>query len=586
MPKIRQLKIHEPASLVRKGLRLKNNGPSAREEKPKKAKDKRVNKAFHEVASSLISRGYVPIPLAGDKGPRWRRWQDVFCEKSLPVDEAERQGWIDIHGIGYRGVELAGVGVVMTNGLVCVDVDFDLYDSANEGKITRLKEILPSLFEIETPAVIGRKGLKAFFRCEHGSNRREDRISGRDTNGDLEILAWHQQAAIWPTIHPDTKRPYSWRSPLHSLLIVPLADLPILTVSKIEELRAAFAVPRQSKGKRQKHAAASFKEGTSIASQEAQAQKIADQKRYEATQCWDGDELELRRIAEALTYLSSECESQWWVIGRALKSFAGTHPKAGQVRKLWDVWAGGGEYLGSVFTGSEKFNATRQQQDEWDRLETLTGSLKTVASIIHEAAEAGFEKSLKRWPTLSGKRARNVQERPLALTGPIKDAAESLPQDVIAFGASREALRWHGFHKSALSPQAQRVLDVIIEKINHQYGGFAWISYKSIAKKLDIPHGNIKVLMCQLQNQGYLIKARNVRNPEGGIGMAYAIKPPPNMNWQQLVALHQTEMKDHRLPTPTDEKFISIGESRRVDSEVNEIRSTTRSPISEVNEDV
>lgn len=186
-----------------------------------------LNAAYASVARQLRVNGYSAIPLA-DKRPTIEGWPGIFCERLPSLEEIERE-W----SAGRRGRHtMDGVGVATTDGLVIIDVDDD-------AAVEHVLAIVPRARV--APACVGRRGRKFFMRATDGRNARERNVAGASTGGAVEILAWHRQGVVPPTVHPTTREPYIWVDEKCTLLTVRLDQLPTISEADMSALRAAFA---------------------------------------------------------------------------------------------------------------------------------------------------------------------------------------------------------------------------------------------------------------------------------------------------------------------------------------------------------
>lgn len=180
------------------------------------------NLRYSQVAFTLRANGYSPIPLTAKMPKGLAAWQHSFCERAPTEFEIER--W-SAECIGKRTFD--GVGVANYDGLFIIDIDDSaFFDVA--------MQLVPAA--ATAPACAGRRGRKIFMRSEDRSNRQEWNIGG----GPVELLSWHHQGVIPPTIHPETGAAYRWLDESRTLLSTPLRELPLITIAQIEALLAEF----------------------------------------------------------------------------------------------------------------------------------------------------------------------------------------------------------------------------------------------------------------------------------------------------------------------------------------------------------
>lgn len=190
-----------------------------------------INDAYASVAHKLRDNGYSPVPLS-DKAVRIKGWPAIFCDRRPSHDEIA-QTWSS----SRRGpIPLNGVGVANADGLTILDIDDD-------DAVERVLAIVPQA--ADAPACVGQRGRKMFLRAADGMNLRERNVSLAATGGAVEVLSWHRQGVVPPTIHPKTGAHYAWLNDEVTLLTLALHQLPTLTDEDIAAVRAKFTVPSE-----------------------------------------------------------------------------------------------------------------------------------------------------------------------------------------------------------------------------------------------------------------------------------------------------------------------------------------------------
>lgn len=167
--------------------------------------------------------GLSIIPLHG-KIPNYNKWER-FCDILPP--ESLVQSWERIHEHTPMNI---GVCLGPASGLVAVDIDTDektVLDSVPMSPVVRR----------------GKKGEVRFFRYTPDIESRNYHHIG------IEILSVGRQAAIPPSIHPETLKPYEWITP-DTLLTFPAKDLPVLDLSFLSSLGGKFQIQKQGGGGR------------------------------------------------------------------------------------------------------------------------------------------------------------------------------------------------------------------------------------------------------------------------------------------------------------------------------------------------
>ncbi len=176
------------------------------------------NPTFAEAAPTLVAKGYTPIPitLPTEQGRKaGKRPCQVGWEQTKPGDIAAL----------VEQFPDKGVGLLLGDGLICVDVDF-----AAGSHTDNLRKTLVDWFGA-APYRVGSKGFAMLFRCTDGFDKKQI-FNGRE-RGNIEVLSLGQQVVIFGT-HPTTCKPYEWfdGNPLE----VPPASLPLVNAERLTTL--------------------------------------------------------------------------------------------------------------------------------------------------------------------------------------------------------------------------------------------------------------------------------------------------------------------------------------------------------------
>lgn len=174
---------------------------------------------FRDNAAKYHELGFNVIPVNG-KRPVTPNWT-YFCEHAQT--ETEVDGLVALaHGS-------TGLGIVLGHGVVALDIDTDD------------KRVLAALPESRL-VKRGRTGLTAFYKTAASVRTK------RDPNYPVELLAIGAQSVMPPSIHPDTKEPYTFQcSELESVSeLTELVD-PVAEFEKIFQLCKAERVYRTMK---------------------------------------------------------------------------------------------------------------------------------------------------------------------------------------------------------------------------------------------------------------------------------------------------------------------------------------------------
>jgi hypothetical protein len=449
----------------------------------------------------LYASGYTAVPLAKDeKNPRLRRWTQSLCYLARPPLESLLE--LVEQQVLNNGAN--GLGVIMRNGLVCIDPDSPEAEP-------RLRAIIGPAMD-EAPAVVGRRRAKLFFRTQDSKNPAGLNLQ---VSGLLDLLVRGRQAVVPPTIHPDTGVPYRWQGP--SLSEVPIAKLPVLHYDKIEAIHREFG---KAPSKREQARAARVV-GEDVPKDILR--HLVPPRFQRASGRSTGHPDEARRLAEALTYISAESYDVWLKVGMALCRWDGA-----EARPLWDTWSEGGQFMGFAFEGCQEKFSIGAQDEKWRSFAEATarGGL-TIATIIYWARERGFDASLGRWPNLRG--------RPLEASN-IGDIAAHMPPEREAI----DALLHYAREDPALTGAHRDVLAAAAEYVNNA-NRTAWPSPSTIAKHLGISQKTLSNRLTHIYERGYLVRDAAAINPDRTSG-CWAFAPPDELTWDELIILRRLEL--------------------------------------------
>jgi hypothetical protein len=465
----------------------------------------------------LYARGYTPLPLAKhEKNPRLRRWTQSLCYRARPPLD----GVIELVAQQVnRGAN--GLGVVMRDGLVCVDID-------KPDAKQRLKEIIGPAMD-EAPTVVGRRGDKRFFRTQDGKN--PDGLN-LHVGGLLDLLVRGRQSVVPPTIHPETRQSYYWQG--RSLSDVPIAKLPALSYAVIEAIHREFG---RAPSKRE-HARAARAAGEDVPKDVLRY--LAPPRFERASGCSTGHPDEARRLAEALTFVSAETYDTWMKVGMALRRWGGA-----DARPLWDTWSGGGEFLGCAFQGCQ-FSIGAQDEKWRSFVEEGAGGV-TVRTIIYWAKERGFDASFARWPSLLGRRleASNIGE-----------IAAHMPPEREAI----DALLHYAREDRGLSSTHRVILAALSEYVNDA-NRTAWPLPDTIAAHLGIYPKTLLNHLTPVYERGYLAHDPGAINPDGTQG-CWAFVPPDELTWDELIVLRRLALGHGERTATKGLDVETVGEAR------------------------
>ncbi|MEM8975214.1 MAG: helix-turn-helix domain-containing protein [Pseudomonadota bacterium] len=489
------------------------------------------NTKFSQHAPHLYDLGYSPLPLAG-KTARISDWPRRFCD-----ERPQREQIIGEYSRAHRGRHtMNGIGLATYNGLMFIDIDADGAQHDEVYKIIR--DVVPAIDR--APKIIGKRGAKYPLCLVDATNTTRLNLTGSQTDGQVELLVQRRLGVIPPTVHPDTAQPYSFDlSPNRQILYeTHIDDLATVTLVQVEQLHEIFAVMKSAtrpvKAARERI--------------DAQRQAVSDRKK------WNGDQLEMRRAAKALSYLDPNDEEIWWRVGAALKNWTDGHELA---RELFDTWAGGGSFMEIEFPGApDKFNKTKSQDEAWAQDRPAIG----YGTIIHWAQQQGFDATLNSWATLRWSRSQAAKE-PHEQNTPFGLAAKQLPKADVEHFEAINAIRAAALNDKQLSKSDIRLFNQLLSFTNRKYG-YAWPSYERLSDIIGISVEQLYKHAKRLERAGYIIRASNNPNPDGRTQTAFAILPPPSLTWSQLLERHRQQLghRSGEIPAEIRRSETTLGQ--------------------------
>lgn len=145
---------------------------------------------FASHAELYWAAGLPAIPLVFEAKrpaiPRWQTYSDTFPTKE------DQAGWLNVFASGNIGLPMGP-----SSRLVAIDIDTD-----DPVVLQVLDRILP-------PSPWRRVGRKGRIQIYRWSGERTARIKAEDGSMICEILSKGTQFVLPPSIHPDTKQPYT-----------------------------------------------------------------------------------------------------------------------------------------------------------------------------------------------------------------------------------------------------------------------------------------------------------------------------------------------------------------------------------------
>jgi hypothetical protein len=120
------------------------------------------------------------------------------------------------------------VGIVARNRVAFIDVD-------DPGEVTAI-EAITGLNQQTTTVKFGQKGVTYFFRLPQLPDGLNARSYNQRVRDKVDLLTWHAQTVVPPSIHTKTGRPYRW-GPLG---LLPASQLPQVSPERLDALLARY----------------------------------------------------------------------------------------------------------------------------------------------------------------------------------------------------------------------------------------------------------------------------------------------------------------------------------------------------------
>ncbi|MGO7308744.1 phage/plasmid primase, P4 family [Rhizobium ruizarguesonis] len=157
-----------------------------------------ADKIFETHAPLYWAAGLPAIPLIHEQKrpaiPRWQMYSDAFPTKE------DQQGWLSAFASGNIGLPMGPA-----SGLVAIDIDTE-----DPAALQVLERVLP-------PSPWHRVGRKGRVQIYRWTGERTARIKDENGNMICEILSKGTQFVLPPSIHPDTKLPYTANGNLYEI---------------------------------------------------------------------------------------------------------------------------------------------------------------------------------------------------------------------------------------------------------------------------------------------------------------------------------------------------------------------------------
>ena len=458
------------------------------------------NWAFDQALIHAHLAGYTLIPLRGNKAPAGlRMWTAILAYGSRPTlaEQQELGAW----HIPDAGKGFSGVGVVMRDGLLTLDMDTD-----DPGVWRVVREIVGE--DVDTaPTCIGQRGAKVFFRTEDGQNPDRLYLHVKDT---VDILMRGRQAVAPPTRHPKTGEPYRWRSA--PLWDTPINELPVLTYAKIEALHERLG-GKPSKRERARRATMAGKPAPGAVLDDLVPPKL----RTFASR-WSGHPDEIARMREALQLIPSDHYYDWLQFIPALNLHFG-EPHA---HILWRDWSAKSSKYRDGLVDPDKF-----YRDAVANMDA--GKALRIGTIIERAKKHGFDATLARWPGLL---AALKGQKPEA-TSNIDEIARHMPLG----RRYQHGLLLYAAHDPTLTAADRTVIAALLmydHNRDDRDNRLRWMLQETLARNSGTSVRGTRNSLKKLAERGYVVHDPEWRAQDYEHKGAFAVTPPDGLTWADI----------------------------------------------------
>jgi hypothetical protein len=239
-----------------------------------------TNTIFADYAMKYFEMGYNVLPIEpNSKAIKLKNWQS-YCDVKQMTWQIE--SWLS----SYENYNV-GIPMGAASGIIGLDFDNDM-----DGLHDEVQKLLQGSLVKKK----GQKGFTAFYKYNGENTKRWY----KDGKAIVELLSSGTQTVMPPSIHPDTKKPYTWLTE-DTLFDISSDDLTELPKDFIDKVDILFG----------------YKE------------KIVNfDDRY------DGELPELVEVEKALSYVPSGDYATWITVGMALQ-----HNYGDAAFNAWDTWS-------------------------------------------------------------------------------------------------------------------------------------------------------------------------------------------------------------------------------------------------------
>ena len=267
---------------------------------------------------------------------------------------------------------------------------------------------------------------------------------------------------------------------------------------------------------------------TALIAQSMDAPQVKPQRLYGDINRWDGNPIEIERIADALKFIDAAPYDKWRTVGMGLHHYGRDEQWA---YDLWSTWSRGDVARG--YTGASNYDE-QGQLSAWASFNGNTPTGVKIGSVVRLAKLTGWESRRARF----GLASRN--QRPALLPEsyrPVMEAADAMPRGAL-FHIAREA-HLREFTLRTTKVRLVRLLTVLTAFINHEFG-YAWAGDKRLAVRMSCTEScsieTVQKILRELVDAKAIVLVRGLHpHVNGLIGPIYALTPPQGWTWGQLV---------------------------------------------------
>jgi hypothetical protein len=198
-----------------------------------------ASRLYLDALPKALAFGYASLPLLPAKRtPFQKGWADFYCEgDDLPSAE-DILAFCDVSSLPYSrkesGEQPWAVGYATRR---LADGTFLCFLDVDDPKEIAALESLTGLSADNTTTKVGSKGQTYFFRLRLASGGEyNERSYNCRVRGIVDLLTWHAQTAVPPSLNHKTLKPYRWGQ----MGLLKADELPIITEDKLAAVLARY----------------------------------------------------------------------------------------------------------------------------------------------------------------------------------------------------------------------------------------------------------------------------------------------------------------------------------------------------------